>query len=178
MVIILNVSGEEKGLWGSAWYADHPTVPMQQVVANVNLDMIGRNAPDSIVVIGKEHSDMGTTLAAVQQRHPELGLIASDDIWPEQNFYARSDHFNFAKKGVPVLFFFNGVHPQYHRPSDEVALIDGSKLARVAQLSFYFAADLASAAARPVWNPESYDIIVTQQRTPPVAPRPATGGTP
>ncbi len=176
-VIILNVSGEEKGLWGSAWFANHPTVPMAQVVANVNLDMIGRNAPDSIVAIGKEHSDMGATLAAVQQRHPELGLIAADDIWPQENFYARSDHFNFARKGVPALFFFNGVHPQYHRPSDEVHLIDGSKLARVAQLSFYFAADLASAPARPVWNPESYDIIVTQQRTPPVR-LPASGGQP
>lgn len=173
-LIFLNVSGEEKGLWGSAYYAEHPTVDLGQVVANINLDMIGRNAPDSIVVIGKEHSNLGATLARVQEAHPELGLTAADDIWPEQSFYSRSDHFNFARKGIPVLFFFNGVHPQYHRPNDEIELINFSKLTRVARLGLYFAMGIANNVARPVWNPESYDIIVTQQRV----PRPGSGGNP
>jgi hypothetical protein len=171
-LIILNVSGEEKGLLGSAWYADHPTVPAAQIVANVNMDMIGRNATDSIVVIGKEHSDLGVTLAGVQKAHPELKLIAADDIWPEEGFYSRSDHFNFARKGVPVLFFFNGTHPQYHRPNDEVPLIDTSKLARVAQLGFYFGVNIANTVARPKWNPDSYQLIVVEQKTPPVTRRP------
>jgi hypothetical protein len=171
-MIILNVSGEEKGLLGSAWYADHPTVPAEKIVANVNMDMIGRNATDSIVVIGKEHSNLGQTLAAVQARHPELKLTAADDIWPEEGFYSRSDHFNFARKGVPVLFFFNGVHPEYHRPNDEVPLIDTSKLARVAQLGFYFGVDIANGKARPQWNPDSYQLIVVEQKTPPVTRRP------
>jgi Zn-dependent M28 family amino/carboxypeptidase len=171
-MIILNVSGEEKGLLGSAWYADHPTVPADKIVANVNMDMIGRNATDSIVVIGKEHSNLGQTLAAVQARHPELKLTAADDIWPEEGFYSRSDHFMFARKGVPVLFFFNGVHPQYHRPNDEVPLIDTSKLARVAQLGFYFGVDIANGKARPQWNPDSYQLIVVEQKTPPVTRRP------
>ena len=126
-IVVLNVSGEEKGLYGSKYFAEHPTVPMGKVVADINLDMIGRNSPDSIVVIGKEHSDMGQTLARVQAAHPELKLIASDDIWPTQNFYSRSDHFNFARKGVPVLFFFNGTHPQYHQADDEVKLIDAQQ---------------------------------------------------
>jgi len=171
-MVILNVSGEEKGLLGSAWYADHPTIPAEKIVANVNMDMIGRNATDSIVVIGKEHSNLGQTLAAVQGRHPELKLTAADDIWPEEGFYSRSDHFNFARKGVPVLFFFNGVHPQYHRPNDEVPLIDTSKLARVAQLGFYFGVDIANGKARPQWNPDSYQLIVVEQKTPPVTRRP------
>lgn len=171
-MIILNVSGEEQGLLGSAWYADHPTVPADKIVANVNMDMIGRNATDSIVVIGKEHSNLGQTLAAVQARHPELKLTAADDIWPEEGFYSRSDHFMFARKGVPVLFFFNGVHPQYHRPNDEVPLIDTSKLARVAQLGFYFGVDIANGKARPQWNPDSYQLIVVEQKTPPVTRRP------
>ncbi len=166
-IVILNVSGEEKGLLGSAWYAAHPTLPMDKVVANINLDMIGRNATDSIVVIGKEHSDMGVTLARVQKAHPELKLIAADDIWPEQSFYTRSDHFNFARKGVPVLFFFNGIHPQYHRADDEVKLIDSSKLARVAQLGFYFGVEIANTVTRPKWNPESYQTIVVEGKAPP-----------
>jgi Zn-dependent M28 family amino/carboxypeptidase len=141
-------------------------VPLGKVVADINLDMIGRNNPDSIVVIGKEHSDMGQTLARVQAAHPELHLVAADDIWPLENFYSRSDHFNFARKGVPVLFFFNGTHPQYHQPDDEVKLIDTSKLSRVAQLAFYLGIDIANTPARPRWNPESYQAIVVEQKVP------------
>src|SRR5690606_32989808 len=159
-IMILHVSGEEKGLLGSQWYSEHPTVPVSQIVANVNFDMIGRNNPDSIVVIGKEHSDMGATLARVNARHPELGFTTADDMWPEERFYFRSDHFNFARKGVPVLFFFNGVHPQYHRADDHVELIDEDKIARVAKTGFYFAAELANTPTRPQWNPESYKQIV------------------
>jgi peptidase M28-like protein len=171
-IIILNVSGEEKGLLGSAYFTAHPTVPIGQVVADINMDMIGRNNSDSIVVIGKEHSDMGTTLARVQAAHPELHLTAADDIWPAESFYSRSDHFNFARKGVPVLFFFNGVHPQYHQPDDEVKLIDTSKLSRVAQLGFYLGIEIANTTARPAWNPASYQTIVVEQKAPPIVGRP------
>ncbi|MGH7594593.1 MAG: M28 family peptidase, partial [Gemmatimonadales bacterium] len=171
-VIILNVSGEEKGLLGSAYYTAHPTVPLDHVVADINMDMIGRNNPDSIVVIGKEHSDLGETLAGVQAAHPELHLVAADDLWPEESFYSRSDHFNFARKGVPILFFFNGIHPQYHQPDDEVRLIDTSKLARVAQLGFYLGIKIAATDQRPTWNPASYQTIVVEQKVPPVVKRP------
>jgi hypothetical protein len=171
-IIILNVSGEEKGLLGSAFFAAHPTVSLDKVVADINMDMIGRNNPDSIVVIGKEHSDMGQTLARVQAAHPELRLIAADDLWPEESFYSRSDHFNFARKGVPILFFFNGTHPQYHQPDDEVRLIDTSKLARVAQLGFYLGIEIANTEQKPQWNPGSYRTIVTEQKVPAVTRRP------
>lgn len=148
-VIILNVSGEEKGLLGSAWFVNHPPVPISQIVADINFDMIGRNSPDSIVVIGKDQSDLGGILAQIQAAHPELGLVAADDIWPAENFYSRSDHYNFARKGVPILFFFNGLHPQYHQPDDEVGLINPGKIARVAQLGFYLGVHLATTPARP-----------------------------
>jgi hypothetical protein len=171
-IIILNVSGEEKGLLGSAFFAAHPTVPIGNIVADLNMDMIGRNNPDSIVVIGKEHSDLGETLARVDAAHPELHLIAADDIWPEQSFYSRSDHFNFARRGVPVLFFFNGTHPQYHQPDDEVRLIDTSKLARVAQLGFFLGVEIANTPERPKWNPASYQTIVVEQKVPAVTKRP------
>jgi hypothetical protein len=159
-IMILHVSGEEKGLLGSQWYSEHPTVPVEQIVANVNFDMIGRNNPDSIVVIGKEHSDLGSTLERVNARHPELRFTTSDDLWPQERFYFRSDHYNFARKGVPVLFFFNGVHPQYHRADDHVELIDEDKIARVAKTGFYLAAEIANTPTKPAWNPESYRTIV------------------
>ncbi len=160
-VIFLTVSGEEHGLWGSEWFVNHPPVPLPQIVADINADMIGRNWTDTIVAIGKEHSDLGATLNRVNAAHPELKMSAIDDRWPEQNFYSRSDHYNFAKKGVPILFFFNGVHPEYHRPSDSVEKIDAEKEARIVQLLFFVGQDVANAKMRPQWAPMSYKSIVT-----------------
>lgn len=160
-VIFLAVSGEEKGLWGSRYYADHPSVPVGAMVANFNADMVGRNWADTIVAIGKEHSDLGETLNRVNRRHPELGMEAIDDIWPEERFYFRSDHVNFARKGVPVLFFFNGTHEDYHGLDDEADRIDAEKASRIARLMFYLGVEVADADARPRWNPESYRQIVT-----------------
>ena len=159
-VIFLNVSGEEKGLWGSEYFSNHPAVPMTNIVADLNIDMIGRNWKDTIVAIGKEHSDLGATLNRVGAAHPELNMRPIDDIWPDENFYFRSDHYNFARKGVPILFFFNGTHPDYHRVSDSPDKIDAEKESRVAQLIFYLGVDVANAAERPKWNPDSYKRIV------------------
>lgn len=160
--VFLLVSGEERGLHGSRAYADEPPEPVAsgRMVANLNMDMVGRNWPDTIVAIGKEHSDLGTTLERVNAAHPELGMTAIDDLWPEENFYFRSDHYSFARNGVPVLFFFNGTHADYHRPSDEVELIDADKGARLARLIFYLGLEIASAPEPPEWNPESRRMIV------------------
>jgi len=159
-ILFITVSGEEKGLWGSAHFAEHPTVPVHDMVANINIDMIGRNSPDSIVAIGKEHSDLGKTLNRVNAAHPELAMTAIDDIWPDERFYFRSDHYNFARKGVPVLFFFNGVHDDYHQVSDEIDKIDTEKMSRIISLLYYLGKDIADAPERPQWNPESYKQIV------------------
>jgi hypothetical protein len=164
-MIFLTVSGEEHGLWGSDYFAANSPVPVDQIVANLNADMIGRNWKDTIVVIGKEHSDLGQTLNRVNNAHPELNMTAIDDIWPEERFYFRSDHFNFARRGVPVLFFFSGTHPQYHRPSDEVELIDAEKESRIVQLMFYLGIDVANRAQRPQWDPTSYQQIVQPDLT-------------
>jgi len=158
--IFVTVSGEERGLWGSRFFAENPPVPLEQVVAGLNADMISRNSPDSVVVIGKEHSDLGDTMNRVNDAHPELRMTAADDIWPEQNFFRRSDHFNFARRGVPVLFFFTGIHEDYHRPTDTVDRIDADKAARITQLMFYLGVEVANAPDRPRWNPESYAEIV------------------
>ena len=160
-MVFLLVSGEEKGLWGSEWFADNPTVPIEQLVANLNTDMVGRNWPDTIVAIGKEHSDLGQTLNRVNGDHPELRMTAIDDIWPDERFYFRSDHYNFARKGVPILFFFNGTHEDYHGRDDEPDRIDAEKAARIARLVFYLGVDIGNAPERPKWNPESYARIVS-----------------
>jgi hypothetical protein len=160
-MLFLIVSGEEKGLWGSEYFANNPTVPVSEMVANLNMDMVGRNWPDTIVAIGKEHSDLGETLNRVNERHPELNMTAIDDRWPEERFYFRSDHFNFARKGVPILFFFNGTHEDYHRPSDEVDSLDTEKASRIAKLLFYLSLEVANADERPQWNPASYRQIVS-----------------
>lgn len=159
-IIFVTVSGEEKGLWGSEHFAGNPPVPIGQMVANINLDMIGRNWKDTIVVIGKEHSDLGMTLQRVNAAHPELGMHAIDDLWPHENFYFRSDHYNFAKRGVPVLFFFNGVHADYHEASDHPDLIDAEKQARIVKLIYYIGQEVGNAPERPKWNEESYRRIV------------------
>ena len=161
-IIFLTVSGEEKGLWGSRYFSEHPPVPIDRIVADINIDMIGRNWPDTIVAIGKEHSDLGATLERVNQAHPELGMTAIDDQWPEERFYFRSDHYNFARKGVPILFFFNGVHPDYHQPSDSPDKINAEKESRILRLLYFLGRQVGDADARPKWNPESYHSIVDE----------------
>ena len=160
-VVFMTVSGEERGLWGSAYFTDHPTVPLASVIADLNTDMVGRNAPDTISVIGREHSDLGAVVDRVAAAHPEVRLRPVGDLWPQEGLFFRSDHFNFAKHGVPVLFFTSGLHPDYHRVTDAPAALDADKVARYARLAYYVGMDVANAAGRPKWNPESYKQIVT-----------------
>jgi hypothetical protein len=162
-IIFLTVSGEEKGLWGSNFFTAHPPVPIGQIVADINIDMIGRNWADTIVAIGKEHSDLGATLNRVNAAHPELRMTAIDDRWPQEQFYFRSDHYNFARRGVPILFFFNGVHQDYHQVTDSPDKINSEKEARILRLLFYLGQEIGNAARRPQWNPESRKEIVEEE---------------
>jgi Zn-dependent M28 family amino/carboxypeptidase len=159
-LVFMTVSGEERGLWGSAYFADHPTVPLASVVADLNSDMIGRNAKDTLAVIGREHTNLGATLDSVAAAHPELGIKPVGDLWPQEGLFFRSDHYNFAKKGVPILFFTTGLHPDYHQVSDSPDKIDAEKEARLTRLLFYLGLAVANGSSRPRWNPESYKQIV------------------
>jgi peptidase M28-like protein len=159
-LVFLTVSGEEQGLWGSAYFAAHAPMPLDSIVADLNIDMIGRNWRDTIVVIGKEHSDLGATVDRVAAAHPELRMSAIDDPWPNEQFYFRSDHYNFARRGVPVLFFFSGTHVDYHGVDDEANKIAVEKETRIVRLLYHFGVEVANAAARPAWNPESFRRIV------------------
>jgi hypothetical protein len=166
-MVFLAVSGEEKGLLGSSYYADNPTVPIESIVANVNLDMIGRNNPDSVVVIGQTYSSLGPLLHRVNQQNPQLRMTVSDDLWPEQRFFFRSDHFNFARREVPAIFFFTGVHEDYHRPGDTVDKIDLDKITRITRLIFHYGLAIANEEQKPVWDPaglEEVRRLVSQRR--------------
>src|SRR2546428_13607177 len=107
----MTVSGEERGLWGSAYFADHPTVPLANVIADLNIDMVGRNAKDTVAVIGREHSNLGGTLDSVAAAHRELNIRPGGDLGPQEGLFFPSGHYNFPKKGGPIPFFHTGLHP-------------------------------------------------------------------
>jgi hypothetical protein len=162
-LIFLTVSGEEKGLWGSAYFASHPPVPLAQVVADLNMDMIGRNWTDTIAVIGREYSSLGPTLDSVAAQHRQLDMTPVGDQWPEERIFFRSDHYNFAKNGVPILFFTSGLHPDYHEPSDSPDKIEADKEARLLQLVFWMGQTVGNAANKPTWNPGALDQVKQAQ---------------
>lgn len=147
-LVFFAFDGEEGGLWGSRYFVDHPTLPVERFVAVLNMDMIGRNFRDSIVAIGRERSELGTVAERVAAEHPELSLQVVGDLWPEEQLFARSDHFPFHQRaGVPVLFFTSGLHEDYHRPGDEPHLLDYEKTTRVARLLFYVGLEIAGGTA-------------------------------
>ena len=159
-LVFMTVSGEERGLLGSGWYAENPLFPLGATVANLNIDMIGRNWQDTVVAIGRDESTLGTALEETLLDHPELGLEMIDDPWPDENFYFRSDHYNFARKGVPVLFFFTGTHEDYHGPNDEADRILYDKTARITRLIFHLGRRVADADDPPAWDPAAYRRVV------------------
>lgn len=158
-VAFVATSGEESGLYGSRAFLDHGPIPANRMIANINIDMIGRNAPDTVVAIGMQYSDLGDRIRAVAARHPGLGLTVADDPWPEEQFFFRSDHYNFALAGVPALFLFAGVHEDYHRPSDEVDRIDSGKATRIARLAFRLGLDVARDLTIPSWTREGLRVV-------------------
>jgi hypothetical protein len=159
-LLFLVPSGEEKGLWGSAYYVQHPTVPLSDIVADLNMDLIGRNWGDSVIVAGPEMSTLGETLHRVSAAHPELRMAPLADRWPEERIFYRSDHYNFAVKGVPVLFFTSGTHADYHQPTDGADRIDAEKASRLVRLVFQVTAAVANAAQRPRWHPGNHQRLV------------------
>jgi len=162
-LIFLAVSGEEEGLWGSGWYVNHPAAPLAQTVADFDLDMISRGWRDSVSVIGLDFSTLGETIRRVWRENAALVAQPVIDHWPEQNFLVRSDHINFARRGVPILYFLDGTPSDYHRVTDTVDRIDAEAAARIARLAFLTALDVANAAARPEWDAASRQRIVTSR---------------
>ena len=151
-ILFLWVSGEEKGLLGSAYFAENPTVPLENIVANLNLDMVSRNAPDTVHAVGEEYSTIGELVYQVARDHPELGLVVAPDPEPEEQAFLRSDHFSFVEKGIPALMLTTWLHDDYHLPSDTPDRTDPDKAARVARLAFLLAHRLATQVEPPEWT--------------------------
>ncbi len=159
-VVFVHVSGEEKGLLGSEWFVDHPTIDLERAVANINADMVGGDAhADTLVVIGKDYSTLGPLVDRVNEGLPELNLTTSDDLWPEQRFFFRSDQFHFMRKEIPSLFFFTGIHECYHQPCDTVDFVDHDKAARVARLLLHAVLAIANQDERPEWDPAGLEEV-------------------
>ena len=152
-VVFLAVSGEEKGLLGSEYYSENPTVPIGRIVMNINMDMVGRNHPDTVIGLGRQYTNLGPLTDRVLREHPDLRLTLIEDPIPEEQGFFRSDHLNFVNKDIPAIFFSAGFdHEDYHKPSDEVELIDMDKAARVGRMAFYLGVLVAGGTVDAEWT--------------------------
>lgn len=160
-------TGEEQGLWGSKYFTQHPTVPLAQVVTQLNMDMIGRSkkpgdtntannelsGANEVYVIGAKmmSTQLGELSARVNKNFLNLAFNERyDDPKDPNQFFFRSDHFHYAQKGIPIIFYFDGIHEDYHRPSDSVDKIDFVKLEKIARTIGATAWEIANLPSRPV----------------------------
>ena len=160
-ILFMPVVAEEKGLLGSEWYSEHPVFPLKNTIANLNIDMIGRvgyeykGKPDSanyVYVIGSDK--LSTTLKEINEnanrQNTKMTLdYKYDDPNDSNRFYYRSDHYNFAKHNIPIIFYFNGVHEDYHKVTDEIHKINFDAWEKRTKLVFYTAWELANRKERP-----------------------------
>ena len=152
----MTVSGEEKGLWGSGYYANHPVFPLDKTTVDLNIDMIGRvdtsrhqgDSSNYVYVVGddKISSDLKIISEATNKKYTKMELdYKFNDPNDRQRIYFRSDHYNFAQKGVPIIFYYDGMlGGDYHRPTDTPDKINYNLMAKRAQLVFYTAWEMAN----------------------------------
>jgi Zn-dependent M28 family amino/carboxypeptidase len=152
-ILFLNVTGEEKGLFGSEYYSENPLLPLKNTIANLNIDMIGRvddahkNDHKYVYVIGadKLSSELHNISEEANKKYVNYKLdYTFNDPKDPNRFYYRSDHYNFAKMGIPVIFYFTGVHEDYHRPGDDVDKILFDKQTGIVKLVFHTAWELVN----------------------------------
>ena len=158
-------AGEEKGLWGSRYFVEYPTVPLNQIVAQINIDMIGRSkkdgdtnprnreltGPDAIYVIGSTmmSTELGELVNSVNKSYLNLAYDTKyDDPNDRNRFFFRSDHYNYARKGIPIIFFFDGVHEDYHRAGDTADKIDYQKMEKVTRTIYMTLWEIANRPTR------------------------------
>jgi len=156
-VLVMLVTGEEKGLLGSKYYVENPLFPIKNTIANVNVDMVGRvddkykENPEYIYVIGSDRlsTELHTINESVNEKFTNLILDYTYNAEDDPNrYYYRSDHYNFAEKGIPAIFYFNGTHKDYHRTSDTVEKINFEKMEKIARLVFTTVWELANREKR------------------------------
>jgi hypothetical protein len=158
-LVFAAVTAEERGLCGSRFYVEHPVIPIDRTVAELNLDMIARNPPDTVGFVGKDYTSLGAVVDRVLEANPQLSLVAAE----HQGRYGASDHYPFAQRGVPSLFFFSGEHDDLHTAADNPSRANAEQATRIVRLAFLTGLEVANAAGRPVWDEEIRARIV---RTP------------
>jgi len=145
-LIFVSHAGEERGLLGSRYYTDHPLVSLDSTVAQLNIDMIGRNEENSVYIIGSNF--LSKELHNINEAaNDEIGLNLDykyNNTDDPQRFYYRSDHYNYAKHGVPIIFYFTGTHADYHQPTDTVDKINFHKMQKIARLVYLTGWDVAN----------------------------------
>jgi hypothetical protein len=149
-IVFLSVSGEELGLWGSAYYADHPTWPKDRITANINIDMIGRAARDDEKILmqitpSHQHRKYSSLVRDAVALSAKFGI----DFSSGDTYYRRSDHYNFARIGIPVVFFCDGEHPDYHQVTDHPDKLDYESMEAIARLAYWTAWQVADAKDKP-----------------------------
>lgn len=150
---------EERGLFGSTWFADHPTVPRASIVAVLNGDMIGNNTPDSAALLGviPPHLSSRDLVKIALEENDKGPKFKLDTAWDKashpEGWYFRSDHFPYAKKNIPAIFFSTLPHPLYHTPADEAASINISKLTRMTRWIYATGFAVANKTERPALEP-------------------------
>ena len=158
-ILFLHVTGEEHGLLGSSYYSQNPLFPLANIITDINIDMIGRHdafhndSSNYVYLIGSDYlsSDLFTICEDANKNYVNLFLdYKYNDKTDPNRFYYRSDHYNFAKNGIPSVFLFTGVHADYHKATDEVDKIEFDALAKRTQLAFTIAWELANRENRPV----------------------------
>ena len=160
-LLFLNVSGEEKGLLGSSWFVQNPTIPLNSIVTDLNIDMVGRTDAEHdstgirnyLYIIGSNRmsEQLHSINEAMNDSGPRLELNYKYNVPNEpNNFYQRSDHYNFIKNNIPAIFYFNGTHADYHKPTDTADKIDFLLLSLRAQLVFMTAWELVNRNERVV----------------------------
>ena len=156
-ILFLHVTGEEKGLLGSSYYVEHPVFPLKNTVCDLNIDMIGRvdenhtNDEDYIYLIGSNRlsTELHEISEAINKKYVNINLdYKYNKITDPNRFYYRSDHYNFAKNNIPVIFYFNGVHADYHKPSDTPEKINYNLLEKRTKLIFHTAWNIANRETR------------------------------
>jgi Zn-dependent M28 family amino/carboxypeptidase len=155
-ILFMTVSGEEKGLWGSEYYSEHPTIAIDKITANLNIDMIGRvdterTKPDTlnyVYVVGddKLSTELKPVSEAVNGKYVKMTLdYKFNDPNDRERIYFRSDHYNFARKGIPIIFYYDGMlKADYHKPTDTPDKINYPLLAKRARLVFHTAWEMAN----------------------------------
>lgn len=152
-ILFMPVTGEERGLMGSEYYTDKPVFPLKNTVVDLNIDMIGRvdaahvNNEEYVYIIGSNRlsTELHTISEQANKESPKIQLDYTFNSYDDPNrFYYRSDHYNFAKNRIPVIFYFSGIHEDYHKPTDTVDKIRFDKMTKITQLVFLTAWDIAN----------------------------------